>query len=1746
MSNVKKIVILTLTMIFAIAVSATVVSYSFAGGENLTSSTNEKQTVKAAAPLSGADDVLADTLTNIDHIIDKANDTTLPDSERIFHIVQIVSNGNKNTSLKSYVENGDFTEHVINANSSDEQHKMPKTFTGEGGTQATVQIDVLTVADMNALVTAASRDYSRVTIADLIVISNDPSKPFTSDNDIPEDIHKVLQPYAVGDYKPLIIDWAGSAAVTENPYSMNALATNVLKGNYIKFRTFKWGNNVTLENFLNRKGSVYIPLELEAVRESKVLVIYGDGNASAITSQLSTGTTFKDNAYYKRGPQPSSVKVERKSYTEIADASFADGYDFVFIENDTYDAMTADIYNAISVVSYAKKHVIYPEALEAAAAAPDTTNESNYSELLYTVASSDGISLYKNVMLSTYTFFDSMAADPAGTQEAANEVAELLKASTYREWGVNSASGKKYTVLELQPAYPIDLELAKKKDAYYTKPDNVYKNSKEMTPPDGEYYAFELTVEKIMALTGLKASDIDLVQMSVEEFQGIKNTVVDKYDLVYIGGNISALTDADSYNFVNGDSDYISQYISRNFVTIQKDWNGNSDHLLGTIYTDADGVDHVITKKGPSGETGWQDWYGYYLDGQTGYAFYQMYSHTGAYVAAADDLYGITANGDWSKKTVADTGGIDITSRNLDDLKAYIDAGMPIVFSDDITAAYKSVMGMADMYQNSMIDPDSNMFALLEYALNPKGVAGGKNFAINAPSNVLVDFDKDDTIRIANLTGYYGSSAISGSDYVEVFNDGELLPYYIKDAKGVWEEEPFTGPVNPYDATDTAGYELKTFIQKAVKRPTMNITKMPSVYVANTPSSYLQSGNLVFEFELLTNGNPNITGFTVYLYIDDDSNGLFTENEKVSTDGVKVHIDASGKGTGVLTYALDNDFYGPISWKLVAVADMAEGTGPSISYGAISKVVRTSSEKDLVHILQIIPQGSTQQSATTLYFCTGCQLYNTLGLYEGHLNSGAKPSDGFETYIGAMYQNYGASAEINSLQNTTSANKGTPYRFRSTVLKLIDEAKNNDQLHFGIGLHQHDFGLWKYDSKLQYDDWSSNLADTLSGEDGDFEFDIDIFCPEDLDAMNKEYCSAATNEVAALQEKYEKLKNGDDQDAAKAAKAAVDAKKAEKMNAAAEIYEEYLNLVTQTETVEKDVRNILQYLAGHQSEMPQIVRNSVTDWNVFSEVLESGDYHDLFSQNKTAWRSNDPFAYVGPGYGPATVTFTVDDKQYQLDSQCGFNYYYQKWADAKSYEVLKLEEYWEAYRASFGKDWMQDVYGVIVIGAAENFGEQDLTQSVCDKLKDYEAAGGNMLLFHDTMARTNKGAVNMTKTLRDAFGLNRYHMTASAGDSNGYTVDKGYDSSKYFLTRMSTYGDMMKYDKFNRSLIGMSTHFAVYQSKGAAKGVKAAPYKYAQLNLWNELTNWSMDVKTYMTNVKAKNFSSNRATQVNRGIITSYPFTISDKLNISLTHGQYLALDMEDDEVVTWYTLAGSDTNPEYGSMYAANPGDSADEYFIYTKGNVSYCGAGHAKVTGPLTDNNDERMLFINIICNSARKRALKPSLKIYDPDSKKVVPSASNKYILQNSDGEPYIEVSSMTDSIRFGFMATVDPSATIASARIYFKYDQNGDGEVDAKDDVAVIYNYGADVIDSGKVYYIDSTNKDKISDSIVLKPEYFDGYDEGAYVYVEVTDSNGEVLMEKIKIELVGDLFDMTDNSIENHSFRFHLQDVINDL
>ena len=129
-------------------------------------------------------------------------------------------------------------------------------------------------------------------------------------------------------------------------------------------------------------------------------------------------------------------------------------------------------------------------------------------------------------------------------------------------------------------------------------------------------------------------------------------------------------------------------------------------------------------------------------------------------------------------------------------------------------------------------------------------------------------------------------------------------------------------------------------------------------------------------------------------------------------------------------------------------------------------------------------------------------------------------------------------------------------------------------------------------------------------------------------------------------------------------------------------------------------------------------------------------------------------------------------------------------------------------------------------------------------------------------------------------------------------------------------------------------------------------------------------------------FGTTSAKKINDGIVTKFPYPIGD-INIASTHDQYWQLDLED-EVVPWYTLNNTTMNPN--SKY-----DALNCYYIFSKDNITYSGAGHSIISPNL---NDELKLFINTMLKASRNANHAPTLDVINVDENNIISKSQEAF--------------------------------------------------------------------------------------------------------------------------------------------------------
>ena len=337
-----------------------------------------------------------------------------------------------------------------------------------------------------------------------------------------------------------------------------------------------------------------------------------------------------------------------------------------------------------------------------------------------------------------------------------------------------------------------------------------------------------------------------------------------------------------------------------------------------------------------------------------------------------------------------------------------------------------------------------------------------------------------------------------------------------------------------------------------------------------------------------------------------------------------------------------------------------------------------------------------------------------------------------------------------------------------------------------------------------------------------------------------------------------------------------------------------------------------------------------------------------------------------------------------------------------------------------------DKYNMIIIGFSDSY--QDLGHFAALAIKDFADSGKSVLFTHDT------GSYNQTKDKDQWKKLNAYSNIShyygyyfsellrstlfmdqyGIADRNPHT----YKGTTYQFGGLPTYisefnpytwqpgflayGDdrSVLYEQRDSDKIaaledaGYSIGWEPKSGTAAAGNRKTTPWVQGfsdyQLERIRDQSDYAKLKKTkaYLTNIETTAVS-----QANKGQITSYPYNVNtkafggsmtsagadNKMTVSATHFQYYQLNMNADNIVVWYSLAGDDQKV-VSKEYDVLPNDAVNQYYIFSAGNITYSGAGHAGTKkGKVYVTEEEAKLFVNTMVASFRATKVKPEGGFY-----------------------------------------------------------------------------------------------------------------------------------------------------------------------
>ena len=307
----------------------------------------------------------------------------------------------------------------------------------------------------------------------------------------------------------------------------------------------------------------------------------------------------------------------------------------------------------------------------------------------------------------------------------------------------------------------------------------------------------------------------------------------------------------------------------------------------------------------------------------------------------------------------------------------------------------------------------------------------------------------------------------------------------------------------------------------------------------------------------------------------------------------------------------------------------------------------------------------------------------------------------------------------------------------------------------------------------------------------------------------------------------------------------------------------------------------------------------------------------------------------------------------------------------------------QEYKDAFAKNKnMLDEYQMIIIGFADGFGKDTIPNDnkEVDAIREFIEKGKSVIFAHDTTSFINRETSgpnkvtvpsDMPKTWIWGYTLNTYLRASVGMDRYGITSDKAIkvgEKSSTVSTELKKGNDLSSENKV----------FKAIQEK-----VSDMAYMFGNKNTTSFMTQgFSNNVLYHVNGVQG----THKASKVNEGAITQYPYYITDTISTALTHSQYYQLALEEDsdkdgtnDIVVWYCLADSNGAD---SSYKNSPNDVRNNYYFYSKGNVIYTGVGHAGNNSPKGEliTDQERQLFANAVIAAANVSAVEPEAMFLD----------------------------------------------------------------------------------------------------------------------------------------------------------------------
>lgn len=308
-----------------------------------------------------------------------------------------------------------------------------------------------------------------------------------------------------------------------------------------------------------------------------------------------------------------------------------------------------------------------------------------------------------------------------------------------------------------------------------------------------------------------------------------------------------------------------------------------------------------------------------------------------------------------------------------------------------------------------------------------------------------------------------------------------------------------------------------------------------------------------------------------------------------------------------------------------------------------------------------------------------------------------------------------------------------------------------------------------------------------------------------------------------------------------------------------------------------------------------------------------------------------------------------------------------------------------------------DGYDMLIVGFGDSYGNGQLVKESVDKIESFINNNKAVMLTHDTVTLNTFGS-----------GPNPSDWDMACGPKLlGQRIRDYVGQSRYIDNYRN--GVETDYKKVNDKVVNIKHDELIPQGTNGYNNGKRFQDNTTYQSLKGSSL-YSMGAATYINQFTST--YSGKVRSVNEAQINNYPYQLGNasadyqvkNIDIALTHIQWFQLNLEDEDIVPWYNLAGGSCYDPVAKKNVDNSGnfdhgDSRNYYYTYSRGNITYSGTGHSN-----NYSEQEYKLFVNTIIRADRGANNKPTITNYIYDSTK----ENNKgvEIANNSEVSPAIE--------------------------------------------------------------------------------------------------------------------------------------------